>query len=157
MAINPTPNVPAPVFSLSTSGIKPATPDLFTTSKVDDIGILEDLLFESVAGQELLNFSRYDTVNGQNVAYRPIKNVSSLAIQYSPQNLLSLQNPSTAYFNNFPIKLETKVPTTGELSDIIYIESETGDLIINCINMDADEQVEVEILTSGSVLDDTIY
>lgn len=154
--VSPVPNSPVPVFSSSSSGIKAATPDLFVTSKVDDIGILEDLLFESLAGQELLSLARHDTVNGQNVSYLPIKNLSALAVQYSPQNLLSLQNPSTAYFNNFPIKLETKVPD-GNIEDIIYIEQGTGDLIINLINMNPDEHVEIQVLTSGDVLDDTIY
>ena len=154
--IGPTPNIPVPVFSSSSSGVKTATPDLFTTSKVEDLGILEDLLFESLSGQELLSLSRHDTVNGQSVVYRPIKNLSSLAIQYSPQNLLALQNPSTAFFNNFPIKLETKVPE-GDAQSVVYVEQSSGDLIINVVEMDSDEQVEVQILTSGSVLDDTIY
>lgn len=154
--IGPTPNIPVPVLSSSSSGVKTASPDIFATTVVEDFGIMQDILFESLSGQELLSLSRHDTVNGQNVVYRPIKNLSSLAIQYSPQNLLALQNPSTAYFNNFPIKLETKVPE-GDIQNIVYIEQSSGDLIINVVGMDSDEQVEVQILTSGSVLDDTIY
>ena len=156
--IQPTPNIPVPVSSLGSlnSGIKAATPDLFVNERVEDVGVIEDLLFESVAGQELISIARHDMVNGQSVVHRPIKNLSALAIQYSPQNLLSLQNPSTTYFNSFPIKLESKIPE-GNTEDIIYIEAETGDLIINLINMSPDERVEVEILTSGDILDGTIY
>lgn len=153
--INATPNIPVPVFSQSGPGIKAATPDLFVSEKVDDPGILENLLFESVAGHELLSLSRHDTVNGKNVIYRPIKNLSALSIQYSPQNLLSLQNPSNAYFNNFPIKFEERVPDGNE-DDIVYVDQQTGDLIINVINMEPDEQIEVQVLTSGEVLDGTI-
>jgi hypothetical protein len=94
-------------------------------------------------------------VNGKNVIYRPIKNLSALSIQYSPQNLLSLQNPSNAYFNNFPIKFEERVPDGNE-DDIVYVDQQTGDLIINVINMEPDEQIEVQVLTSGEVLDGTI-
>lgn len=156
--IQSTPNIPVPVSSLgsSNSGIKAATTDLFVNDRVEDVGIIEDLLFESVAGQELINIARHDMVNGQTVAYRPIKNLSAIAIQYSPQNLLSLQNPSTTYFNSFPIKLESKIPE-GDTQNVVYIEEGTGDLIINLINMGADERVEVQILTSGDILNDTIY
>lgn len=154
--ISPTPNTPVPVFSSASSGVKPATPDLFVTNTIEDFGIIEDLLFESVSGHELINIARHDTVNGQNIVYRPIKNLSSVALQYSPQNLLATQNPSNAYFDNFPIKFGDKVPE-GNQEDVIYIEPETGDLIINVINAEPDEQVEVQILKSGTVLDDTIY
>jgi hypothetical protein len=39
-----------------------------------------DLLFESVAGQELLTVARNDTVNGQNVVYQPIINLNILQV-----------------------------------------------------------------------------
>ena len=39
----------------------------------------------------------------------------------------------------------------------IYIEEETGDLIINVINLAKGEQVEVQVLAQGEVFDDTIY
>ncbi len=150
------PNIPLPPQSSPTPAVKTATPDLFIYNLVEDEGIIQDLTFEAVAAQELISLSRYDMVNGQKVNYRPIKNLSSLAIQYSPQTLVALQNPSSSYFNNFPIKIESKIPD-GEADEVVYIEGGTGDLIINLINMDNDEQVEVQILTSGSVLDDTIY
>jgi hypothetical protein len=39
----------------------------------------------------------------------------------------------------------------------VYIDPITGDLIINLINIKENEQVEVQILTSGDVFSDTIY
>lgn len=156
--VNALPGLPTPVSGTNSasSGVKTASPDLFVTPPVEDEGIIVDLLFESLAGHELINIARHNSVNGQQLVYNPIKNLSALAIQYSPQNLLALQNPTTTYFNNFPIKLENKIPE-GTVDNVIYVEQETGDLIINVINMEADEQVEVQILTSGNVLDDTIY
>lgn len=163
--VDPTPQIPSVVASNKSSGVKPATPDLFVYSQVDDSGILENLLFESLAGQELINIARHDTINGQQIVYRPIKNVSSIALKYSPQNLLSLQNPSNAYFNNFPIKLENKIPEIEDLreflndqtANIAMLDSETGDLIIHVVDMEDDERIEIQILSSGNVLDDTIY
>lgn len=163
--VDPTPQIPSVVSANKTSGVKAATPDLFIHSQVDDSGILENLLFESLAGQELINIARHDTINGQQIVYRPIKNVSSIALKYSPQNLLSLQNPSNAYFNNFPIKFENRVPEIEDLRDflnnqtanIVMLDAETGDLLIHVVDMEDDERIEIQILSSGNVLNDTIY
>jgi hypothetical protein len=91
--------------------------------------------------------------------------VSSIALKYSPQNLLSLQNPSNAYFNNFPIKLQDRVPEIQDLrnflnnqaANIVMLDSQTGDLIIHVIDMDEDERIEIQVLSSGDLRDDTIY
>lgn len=163
--VDPVPNVPAVVPATASKGVKAATPDLFIYSQVEDAGVLEDLLFENLAGQELINIARHDTINGQSIVYRPIKNVSAIALKYSPQNLLSLQNPSNAYFNNFPIKLEDRIPEIEELrsflnnqvANTVMLDSDTGDLIIYVINMEEDERIEVQVLSAGDVLDDTIY
>jgi hypothetical protein len=163
--VDATPQIPSVVSTTKTSAVKSATPDLFVYSQVDDAGILENLLFESIAGQELINMARHDNINGQQISYRPIKNVSSIALKYSPQNLLSLQNPSNAYFNNFPIKLENRVPETEDLREFlndqtantVMLDATTGDLIVYVIDMEDDERIEVQILSSGTVLNDTIY
>ena len=80
-------------------------------------------------------------------------------LQYNPENILRLQDTTQSYFKNFPIQYSNKIPNvgTGENGEIIYIESGTGDLIINVINLAKGEQVEVQILAQGSVFDDTIY
>jgi hypothetical protein len=41
--------------------------------------------------------------------------------------------------------------------NIAYIEPQTGDLIIDVINMETNERVDIEVLRSGSALGDTIY
>ena len=41
--------------------------------------------------------------------------------------------------------------------DIVYVEPETGDLIIDVINMEINERVDVELLRNGVPLNDTIY
>lgn len=164
--VDAVPQIPSVVKTGATSsGIRTATPDLFVYSAIEDTGILQDLLFESLAGQELISIARHDTINGQSVVYRPIKNVSAIALKYSPQNLLSLQNPSNAYFNNFPIKLQDRVPEIDDLraflnnnvANIVMLDEQTGDLIIYVVDMDEDERVEVQVLSAGDILDDTIY
>lgn len=172
--VDSTANVPGSTSSSQTStsaSIKPATPELFIfKDEVVPIEVMTDLIFEDIGGQELLNISRNDIINGQSVIYQPIKNISSIYFQYNPQNILNLQDTSNNYFKNFPIKLENKIPSCGtgytynpitETStpncDIVYVDPITGDLIINVINLSSDEQVEVEIMTSGTILNDTIY
>lgn len=140
--------------------VSPATSDLilFKNDTLPD-NIMTDLIFENIGGQELINITRSDLVNGQNILYQPIKNLSSLYFQYNPQNILGLQDIDSNYFKQFPINFSSKTPECGTGPDcsIVYIDQETGNLIINVINLAKDEQVEVSIISEGVVLDDTIY
>jgi hypothetical protein len=137
-----------------------ATPSLIALSNPPlEIDIMADLIFENIGGQELINISRNDIINGQDVLYSPIKNLQSLYLEYNPNNIIKLENTADTYFKNFPIRLENKIPTSGSgpNGEIVYIDDQTGDLIINIINLDSDEQVDVQILNSGEILNGTIY
>jgi hypothetical protein len=116
---------------------------------------MTDLIFEDIGGQELINVARNDTVNGQTISYQPIKNLTSIQQQYNPNNILSLQDTSDKYFINFPIKLENYVLNEGNGSgpsgEYVYIDTETGDLIIELANLETDQQLEVEISQSGTI------
>jgi hypothetical protein len=161
MAIDATANQPAatPTVTQSTA-IKPATPELVALSNgVLPTDLMVDLIFEDIGGQELINISRNDILNGQSILYTPIKNLTSIYLQYNPQNILSLQDHSATYFKSFPIRFEMKVPDTGTgpNGETVYLDSETGDLVINVINLDQEEQVEVEMLSDASVFNGTMY
>lgn len=179
MAVNSTPPIPNVTSSTPKPlPVKVATPELIIQpSETVPIEIMTDLVFEDIGGQELINIARNDLVNGQDVIYTPIKNLSAIFFQYNPQNVLALQKTSESYFRNFPIKLGDKIPECGtgytlnpEDADleilkqrqipnckIVYTDPITGDLIINVINMNKEEQVEVQILQQGIVLNATIY
>lgn len=149
--------------------IKVATPDLILLT--DDVlapEIMTDMIFEDIGGQEIINITRNDIVNGQNVVYQPIKNITSLYYQYNPQNILALQKTDRDYFKNFPILLYNKVPDCGTGYDLVdgqqvpncqnvYIDPNNGALIIDLINMKTGEEVEVQIITNIEDLHDTIY
>ncbi len=137
-----------------------ATPSLIALSNPPlEIDIMADLVFENIGGQELINISRNDIINGQDVVYSPIKNLQNLYLEYNPNNIIKLENTADTYFKNFPIRLENKIPTTGSGPDgeIVYIDPTTGDLIINVTNLASDEQIDVQILNSGEILNGTIY
>lgn len=158
--VESTPNLPIPNESTASEGVLSASKDIFIiTDESLPIEIMTDLVFEDIGGQEIINISRSDIVNGQNVIYQPIKNLTSLNYQYNPQNIISLQDTSENYFKKFPIQLDKKIPIvgTGENNESIYIDPDTGNLIINVVNLEQDEQIEVQILSNGVVLDDTIY
>jgi len=110
-------------------------------------------------GQELINISRNDIIDGQDVVYSPIKNLKDLYIQYNPNNIIRLESTSDTYFKNFPIKLENKLPAygTGPNGEVVYIDPTTGDMVINVSSLDPDEQVDIQILDSGDTLNGTIY
>jgi hypothetical protein len=122
---------------------------------------LVDVLFEDIIGQELLSIARGDTVNGQDVIYQPIKNLGLLQGIYNPNNILGLTDTSATFFSRFVIQLSEKIPTIArrrrsELGNPTpeknyYVDQENGDIIIELINMLDDEQVEIQIATSGTI------
>lgn len=164
IGIPPTAPQPTPmgkiIDDLSSSATKIATPDLilFKDDQVP-IELMTDLIFENIGSQEIINISRNDMLNGTDVLYQPIKNITSLRYQYNPQNILNLQDNADTYFKNFLIKFEDKVPVVGNGPEgsPVYIDTLTGNLVIDLVNLNSDEQVEVQILNSGSVLNGTIY
>jgi hypothetical protein len=156
--ISPTPATPAKVsssaFASNSAQVKIAGKDiiLFDEGSVP-IDLMADLIFEDIGGEELISIARRDTVNGQKISYQPIKNISSIEQQYNPNNIISLQATSDKYFSNFPIKLDDKIPEnpTGPNRSYVYIDALTGDLVIETVNLESDEQIEIQVATSGTI------
>jgi hypothetical protein len=147
-------------ISPSRPAVKIATPDLILENNEQvEIEVMADLIFEDIGGQEIINIARTDLVNGQNIKYAPIKNLLDINFQYNSKNIMSLESTSETYFNNFPIRLDNHIPNVGNgpNGEYLYIDSQTGNLVINVVNMQQGEQVEVQILTAGELIDDTIY
>jgi hypothetical protein len=152
--------MPRPVISAPKESVKYANPgDVVEDINELPVDLILKLTLEKIGGMELLSLVRHDTVNGQNIIYRPIKNISQLAIEYNSQNLVKMPNSSDSYFKNFPIKLESHLPqTTNELPPLaVYIDPVTENVIIDLVNLKVDYEVEVQMVSSGKVFDDTIY
>lgn len=177
--------IPDPLEKDTSDGVKIATPDLILKdADVIDVDIMTDLIFEDIGGYELATISRHDLINGQEVIYSPIKNLTDLYSQYNPNNILRIQS-SDSYFDSLSLPIYTRIPICGTGYDIspppppdddpeyeekdlnkwiktpncksVYIDKITGDLVINLINTKPGEQVEVEVLSAGNIFDDTIY
>ena len=133
--------------------VKTATLDiiLFDEESVPKDGMF-DQIFENIGGQELISITRSDIVNGQKISYQPIKNLSAIQQRYNPNNILSLQQTADKFFAGFSIKLEDKIPETGNGTngENVYLNA-TGDLILEFINVNPDEQVETQISVSGTI------
>lgn len=182
MTTSATADLPDPKKILDNKSIKIATPDLILSeSEPMSIEIMTDLIFEDIGGYELATISRHDLINGQKVIYSPIKNLTDLYLQYNPNNILRLQS-SDSYFKSLSLSIFEYLPVCGTGYDIepvylspgvedpdktnwkkipncdpVYIDPITGDLVINLINIKENEQVEVQVLTSGDVFSDTIH
>ena len=152
-AIPPAPSLPV-ITTPPPPPVKSATLDIILfDDETTSIDTMADLIFENIGGQELINITRSDIVNGQKISYQPIKNLSSIQQRYNPNNILSLQQTADKYFAGFSIKLEDKIPNEGNgiNGENVYIEESTGDLIIEFVNINNDEQVEVQITTDGTI------
>jgi hypothetical protein len=158
VSITATPPAPEPeMFSArmfaAPPPVKTATLDiiLFDEENIPTDGMF-DQIFENIGGQELINITRSDIVNGQKISYQPIKNLSAIQQRYNPNNILSLQQTADKFFAGFSIKLEDKIPETGNGTngENVYLNA-AGDLIIEFINVNPDEQVETQISVSGTI------
>ena len=150
-----TPPAPEPdPIIVQVAPVKTATPDivLFDDSALP-IEVMSDLIFENIGGQELISITRSDIVNGQKILYQPIKNLSSIQQQYNPNNILGLQQTSDRFFAGFSIKLEDKIPEigNGQNGENVYFDATTGDLVIEFINLNNDEQIETQITVNGTI------
>jgi molybdopterin-binding protein len=136
--------------------IKTAEPQyIIFDSDTMPIEIMTDLIFENIGGQELLSLSRHDLINGDFVSKRLIQNMTKINQSYNSRNILNLQNTSDKYFANYSIKLESKIPAVagGPNNSNVYVDADTGNLIIEVVGMESDEQVEIQIGIGGTIYD----
>lgn len=158
--VNPTPITWSSNSGIVSNGVKSASPDLVQFNDEDVVSnaeLIADLLFENIGGQELLSIARHDTVNGQDVKYQLIKNLEELQQDYNPLNILRLQGTYEKTFSNFPIKLSDKIPFVGNgpNGDNVYLDA-NGAIVIDLVNIQQDEQVDIQITSSGTIYEASI-
>lgn len=163
--INAVPNLPVVRERSKENSIKAATPDLIVRDKNGQpIEYLTDLLYEQIGGQEILSVSRADIINGQDVIYTPIKNISNISSRYNSQNIFYVNGNWEEYFSNFAIKLESYVPDIGTSAAFnyktVYVEGTSVNdayIVIELENLPEGLEVEVQTAFSGSLFSDIIY
>lgn len=163
---------PIPMPYTRPEPVKVATPDLIITGEAPETPEnMVDMVFQKIGGHEIISLSRSENVNGQNVRYQPIKNIQDISAQYNSKNIIPMPTASTSYNSSFAINLASKIPEKGLWFSGVYSEegpngniyvvpSETENgpakLVIEAVNIASNQRIQVEIVKSSDVFNDTI-
>lgn len=109
--------------------------------------LLSDLLYEDVGGQELINISRHDIIDGQNVSYSLIRNLSILNQSFNPNNILAGQITYSNQLGQYALDIVNKITSSGNPA---YLDSD-GNLVIELLSANDDEYLEVQISSNGTI------
>lgn len=114
--------------------------------------VMEDLLYQQVGGQELINIARHDTIDGQNVIYSLISNLAILNKNFNPNNILAGQSSYNLQLKQYALDIADKLPYVSDdyPYGAVYLNAD-GDLVIEFTSIDNDEIAEIEISTSGTI------
>lgn len=145
----PSPTPPNPWIRTSTytapTGVKQADPDIIinpgTSTSADYI---VERFFEELGGTELINISRYDLIDGIDVSYQPIANLSRLRQRFNPNNIIALDVLAQDEFSKSTINLISR----GIYEP--YIDS-NGNLVVEIDIMKPEENIDVQIAESGEI------
>jgi hypothetical protein len=146
----PPPPVPLNPWITSTSyvapsGIKQAQPDIVLDPEIETSGdYIVERFFEELGGTELINLSRYDLIDGIDVTYNPIANLSRLRRRFNPNNIIALDILSEDEFSRFSIDLLSR----GIYEP--YFDS-NGNLVVEVDIIRSEENIETEISLSGTI------
>ena len=145
----PPPPPPAPILptfrpAVNNKNFKVAPSDIiqFDDSSVD-IELIKDLLFEDIGATELANISRSDLIDGQDVIYAPIKNLPIIRRDFNPNNIVATAS-NIDYFSRFAINLSLRGIYDPYFDD-------DGNLVIEIEDVQDDEEIQVQILTNGTI------
>jgi hypothetical protein len=171
-------STPAPTESTTTTTTPPVkTP----TRNITDISSLvpqldpeyiKKILFESLSAVELSRIERHDTIEGINQRYSIISNLSEIRKKYEITKQLTVMDKFKPLTDIFTINIESKIPQEDyirleglnstyqyldENNQIVnrekgyyYIDT-NGDLVIELINLERNQEVEVLIDTNGTI------
>lgn len=152
-------------LSLIAPGVKVARPDIIVQDDSLPIDTISEIFLQDLGGQELLNISRHDLIDGSQAEYSLISNTNRVNQKFNPQNIVSIPGKLSEVFRNFTIELQNHVPDVGtddnvtspqEIGDRVYISKITGNLVIDVVNLNINDRVEIEILNGGEVISDTM-
>jgi hypothetical protein len=130
------------------------------------------IVFENLSAIELSMIERTDTIEGINQKYSIISNLSEIRKKYDATRHLTTMDKASPLTSVFSIDLRTKIPQEDYLNlqglnsvyqyldennklvdrekGNVYIDS-NGDLVIELVNIESDQQVEIEIDTNGTI------
>lgn len=127
------------------TGIKQAQPDIVLDPEVSTSGdYIANRFFEELGGTELISLSRHDLIDGIDVVYNPIANLSRLRQRFNPNNIIATDILSESEFSKVSIDLISRGMSRPYFN-------EDGNLIVELDTIRQEENIEVEISQSGTV------
>jgi hypothetical protein len=143
--VQPKPNLP--VFNPmpnTEKNFKVAPSDIIQKdSSIIDVAGIQQLLFEDIGSVELANISRADLVDGQSVEYSPIANLSTVNREFNPNNIIAT-SAAMDYFSRFGLDISSRGIHAP------YFDSD-GNLVIEIDSVNNGEEIQIEILSSGTI------
>jgi hypothetical protein len=113
----------------------------------DESDMIQEL-FEDLSIYELMDMGRSDVVLGMNFEYQPIKNISDIYYRYNPKKILAL----TGTFGEIDAQVGLKLGDfVTNVDGIVFLDPETGDLVIAADNVQPGIVLEVELVNSGDI------
>jgi hypothetical protein len=145
--------LPEPIYKTEARGVKVATPDILLDNESLSLETMGDYVFAEIGGIEILSVSRHDLINSPyNRGYTPLGDAGTV---FRDQQAIVFIDGSRNIFNTYTIDLNYHIPQIAE-NALIENDLESGNITINLKNLQQDYIVEVEILSAGTVVNDTI-
>jgi len=136
---------------------------IVSTDPAANVEEMQNTLWQNIGGHEIISLARRDLVSGKRISYQIIADLQKLDSEYNPRSIISIENSSPFYFNNFGIKFEKYLPSEDalqtvdpNLSNPITINA-NNDITIYVSNIKDSYEVEVQSIASEELLRDTIY
>lgn len=157
-AVNAPPPTPSPILPTFTEdktstfkSVKVAPKDTIVFNESDvNIELMQDLLFEDIGAIELANMSRYDLIDGQQVYYSPIKNLSVIKKRFDPNNIIAT---ATKNKTSYAIDLLSRIGT-GTYNGItkgVPVLGDDGEILFYVDGLKEGEIVEIQLVSSGTI------
>jgi hypothetical protein len=146
-------------------GVRPASPDLNMRSILESSGYEQEeyaqMILNDIGGRELSIVSRIGALNGNEITYQPITDLSFAVLENNSLNIEPNPNSKTSFFDVVALDLDEFIPTKQELivdgyTSVVYFDNADGSVRINVKNI-TNELVEIEFVRIESINDDTIY
>ena len=131
-----------PFQKSESAAVKQASPDVVVFDEQIDPEFLVQSFFQEFGGTELINISRSDLINGEEVSYSPITNLSSIRQSFNPNNIIAI-----GAFQENITKYGINLYNRGAKDPIF----KKGSLIIEIDDVRQDESIEVELATNGTI------
>jgi len=146
--------------------VKIATSNLFIFDEKNEASdYMADAVIEDIGGQEIINLTRNDLLNGQSISYGVVKNIADAAREFNPGSLIPMQGIDSEFFAEFPFSLGNYVPDVGDginlagenTGETAYVSPQTGEIVIDLIKLSKNQKIEVEFITYSEAITGTEY